>query len=284
MFNAKEQRKRQIDTLKVFNDNVSEIKESEKYAIKFMSGKNEISLVIELDHDFPYNIPKLSVEPKFQHKWIENDQITKAPGILNFTINSDLGRVCQVIIREFEKNPVQFQSQQIVEPVKIQSSIKEIEGLEIDQLYALLNDDQCLDDFIEELQTVRTLNIELDSLIESNEKQAVTNLQKEGELNKLKESIESLSIDFLNLGSKYEATSKKYQDKSQEYLPENIRQLLEIAVSNAEYQCEESVDAFLNGKQSSSQFLENFMEIKKLIAIRKFKEERLNFQLNQLKL
>ena len=62
---------------------VSEIKEGDKYLIKFLSGKNEISLIIELDHDFPYNIPKLSVEPKFQHKWIENDQITKAPGILN---------------------------------------------------------------------------------------------------------------------------------------------------------------------------------------------------------
>jgi len=66
---------------------VSEIKEGDKYSIKFLSGKNEISLVIELDHDFPYNIPKLSVEPKFQHKWIENDQITKAPGILNVINN-----------------------------------------------------------------------------------------------------------------------------------------------------------------------------------------------------
>ena len=189
-----------------------------------------------------------------------------------------------MIIREFEKNPVQFQIQQIVEPVKIQSSIKEIEGLEMEQLNALLNDDQYLDDFIEEFQSVRTLNVELDSLIESNEKQAVTNLEKEVALNTLKQSIESLSLEFLNLGSKYEDTSRKYHEKSQEYLPENIRQLLEIAVSNAEYQCEESVDAFLNGKQSPSQFLENFMEIKKLIAIRKFKEERLNFQLNQLKL
>lgn len=195
-----------------------------------------------------------------------------------------MGRVCQVIIREFEKNPVEFPSKQIVEPVKIQSSIKELEGLEMDQLNALLHDGRYLDDFIEELQSVSALNVELDSLIESNEKQAVTNLEKEATLNKLKESIEALSIEFLNLGSKYEDTSKKYHEKSQEYLPENIRQLLEIAVSNAEYQCEEYVDGFLNQKMTSSQFLENFMETKKLIALRKFKEERLNFQLNQLKL
>lgn len=110
------------------------------------------------------------------------------------------------------------------------------------------------------------------------------NLQQETQLNKLKESIESLSKDFLSLGSKYEATNRMYNEKSEEYLPENIRQLLEIAVSNAEGQCEDYVDKFLNGQISLAEFLENFMEVKKLIAIRKFKEERLNFQLNQLKL
>lgn len=192
--------------------------------------------------------------------------------------------MCQAIIREFEKNPVELAAKSIPQPIKIQSSIKEIEDLDIDQLQELLSDEVYLNDFIEELQSVKALNEELDSLIESNEIQAVKNLEQEASLNQLKESIESLSLEFLNLGARYEDLNRRYSDKSKEYLPENIRQLLEIAVSNAESQCEEQVEEFLNGNQSTSQFLDNFMEIKKLIALRKFKEERLNFQLNQLKL
>jgi ESCRT-I complex subunit VPS37 len=189
-----------------------------------------------------------------------------------------LGRICQAVVREFEKNPPEL----AVEERARSSSIKEINDLDIDQLHALLNDDQYLEDFIEELSPIKTLNSELDKLIENNEKLAIENLEKEMQLNERRAAIETLSKEFIDLGSKYESDNKRYADKCQDYLPENIRQLLEIAVSNAESQCEEFADAFLNRSQPMNEFLENFMEAKKLITMRKFKEERLNFQLNQL--
>jgi hypothetical protein len=166
----------------------------------------------------------------------------------------------------------------------VQCSIKEIEELDCGQLHALLNDDQYLEDFIEELQPIKTLNAKLDGLIESNEQLAIQNLDKESQLKERQAAIGSLSQAFMDLGGKYEACNKRYADKCQEYMPHNIRQVLEIAVSSAESQCEEYVEGFLNGNQSMNEFLDNFMETKKLIALRKFKEERLNFQLNQLRL
>lgn len=59
------------------------------YEIKFKSGKNKVTLQIELDHEFPYTTPKLSVVPTLNHPWIENEnRIEKAPGILNvMTLN-----------------------------------------------------------------------------------------------------------------------------------------------------------------------------------------------------
>lgn len=192
--------------------------------------------------------------------------------------------MCQAIIREFEKNPAELVLVNNDVNEKRQSSIKEIEDLGVETLQALLEDDQYLDDFIEELQSVKSLNVELDTLIENNEQLAIQNLEKESCLKELQTSIESLSIEFLSLGGKYDEKNRRYAEKSQDFLPENIRQLLEIAVSNAESQCEEYVEAFLNGHQPINQFLDNFMETKKLISMRKFKEERLNFQLNQLKL
>lgn len=193
-----------------------------------------------------------------------------------------MGRVCQAIIREFEKNPPELASVQ--QPVKIQSSIPEILDLQVDQLNALLNDDQYMDDFIEELSPIKALNDDLDVLIENNETLANQNLEMKTKLDALKTAIEELSADFINSGGKYEEVNRRYVEKSQEYSPDNIKQLLQIAVSNAEADCDQYVENFLNGDDTITQFLDNFMETKKLIATRKFKEERLNFQLNQLKL
>lgn len=242
-----------------------------------------MTLVIELGPEFPYKTPKLSLDPNLDHVWIENEEITQFPGLINFTINSDLGRVCQAIIREFEKNPTELASSPSV-PVLVQSSIPELNNLDPCQMLALLNDEQYLDDFVEELAPIKALNSELDTLIEETESLAKENLAKDSALGDLKTSVESLAVEFVNLGAKYNQTNKKYEEKSGEYSPQNIRQLLEIGVSNAESECEETVEAFLDGNQSLSEFLDDFMKVKKLIAARKFKEERLNFQLNQLKL
>lgn len=141
-----------------------------------------------------------------------------------------------------------------------------------------------MDDFIEELTPIKSLNADLDVLIESNETIANENLEMKSKLDALKTAIEELSGEFISSGGKYEEINRRYVEKSQEYSPDHIKQLLQIAVSNAESLCDQYVENFLNGDDSLTQFLDNFMETKKLIATRKFKEERLNFQLNQLKL
>lgn len=269
----------------IFCFSVSEIQSDEKFGIKFKSGVNEIMLVIELGPEFPFKVPKLSLEPNLVHPWIENDEVKHFPGLINFTINSDLGRVCQAIIREFEKNPTELLSSPTVPAMAQSSIIPELNSLDPRQLLALLNDEQYLDDFVEELSPIQALNTELDKLFEETEKLAKENLAKNSTLNELKTSVEALSMEFVNLGVNYNQTNKRYEDKASEYTPQNIRQLLEIGVSNAESECEETVEAFLEGNQNNlSEFLENFTKVKKLIAIRKFKEERLNYQLNQLKM
>lgn len=258
---------------------VSVIQEDERYGIKFKSGAREITLVIVLGAKFPYETPTLSLDPNLSHQWIENGEIVQFPGLVNFTVNSDLGRVCQAIIREFEKNPAELASS----PAQVQSTIPGLNSLDAHQLLALLNDELFLDDFVEELPPIKALNSELDTLIQETEDLAKANLEKDSTLSELQTSLESLSTQFVQLGAKYGQTNKKYEEKSGEYSPQNIRQLLEIGVSNAESECDETVEKFLEGNQNLSEFLEDFMKVKKLIATRKFKEERLNYQLNQLK-
>lgn len=99
-------RKRQINTLKIFNDNVTEVQENSEYKVTFNSGRNELNLLVSLTPEFPNEKPILKISPSVSHPWVNGDgEITSAPGLLNFTVHSDLGRVVQAIIREFERTP-----------------------------------------------------------------------------------------------------------------------------------------------------------------------------------
>lgn len=104
-YTEQDMRKRQIDTLKVFNDHVVEVQENSEYRVEFhVNGKN-MSLNIVLGPEFPNEQPSIYVNPPISHAWVaENcNQVVGAPGLLNFTLHSDLGRVVQAIIREFQK-------------------------------------------------------------------------------------------------------------------------------------------------------------------------------------
>ncbi|XP_011645131.1 vacuolar protein sorting-associated protein 37A isoform X2 [Pogonomyrmex barbatus] len=107
--NVAVKRKRQIDTLKIFNDNVTELRENVDYRVEFQAGERRMAIVVSLSPNFPLEKPVLRVSPPISHPWCnEHSEITSAPGLLNFSVHSDLGRVVQAIIREFSKNPPQL--------------------------------------------------------------------------------------------------------------------------------------------------------------------------------
>ncbi|XP_003701158.1 vacuolar protein sorting 37A [Megachile rotundata] len=115
--NVAVKRKRQIDTLKIFNDNVVELREDVEYQVQFNAGERRMAIMVSLSPEFPMEKPVLRVSPPINHPWCnEHSEITSAPGLLNFTVHSDLGRVVQAIIREFSKNPPQLLED--VSPVK----------------------------------------------------------------------------------------------------------------------------------------------------------------------
>lgn len=106
---ARLDRRRQIDTLKVFNDNVTEIQDDVEYKVEFTSGGKNMALVVILGPEFPLSKPVLRIRPDIVHPWVnETSEVINAPGLINYTAHSDLGRVVQAIIREFERRPPLF--------------------------------------------------------------------------------------------------------------------------------------------------------------------------------
>lgn len=61
-----------------------------------------------------------------------------------------------------------------------------------------------------------------------------------------------------------------------------MQELLQIAASNADGDCDRHVEHFLNGKIDVQTFLNTYQSSKKISAERKAKEERLGSQLTAL--
>ncbi|XP_055377655.1 vacuolar protein sorting-associated protein 37A [Condylostylus longicornis] len=302
------ERKRQIDTLKIFNDNVTQIKENEEYAIQFESGQRLFTLSVVLSQQFPNEKPLLTILPPVKHSYCNAAGVVlNAPGVLNYSPHSDLGRVVQAIIREFEKFPPPLcdgnngnsntDSLSVSKELSPQENMiypavnknifcgqipSELTKLSLNELKKLDSDPQFFDDFIEELNVVRNLNYDLDTLINQVELIAKENTSKEEHLNELKTKLFQDVNTLKDLGEKCEKLNQKYLKKSEEYAPQHIKELLQIAASNSDSECERHVELFLSGKIDVQTFLNSYCDSKKISAMRKAKEERLSHQLNAL--
>ncbi|XP_031638682.1 uncharacterized protein LOC116350852 [Contarinia nasturtii] len=291
--NSVDIRRRQIDTLKIFNNNVTEIKANEEYSVGFKSDDRQMLLNVFLGPKFPNEKPKIVISPKIQHEWIadfSSGEIQTAPGLLNYTLHQDLGRVVQAIIREFEKFPPALwpngsampQSTQSNLPEPNKSSIPELCNLSKEELQKLDKDPQYLSDFVDEMAIIQRLHNDLDTIIEDVKVVATENLTREQHMQQLRSAIEEMLNEFRKLGGSYESLSARYQKKSEEFAPQHIKELLQIAASNADGICDTYVQQFLNGSVDVQQFLDQYREAKQISAMRKAKEERLTHQLNEL--
>uniref|UniRef100_A0A182K6K1 VPS37 C-terminal domain-containing protein n=1 Tax=Anopheles christyi TaxID=43041 RepID=A0A182K6K1_9DIPT len=310
-------RKRQIDTLKIFNHNVQEVKENEEYLVNFDCGGREIAINILLGTGFPNEKPKLIVSPILRHPWVNGTtgEIENAPGILNYTIHSDLGRIVQAVGREFEKHPPRFvnestpqhhtQSHHGPPPAHQQcrnGNVQEfsadkrkalhspshepdpfgLRNLTTDELDRLNTDEDCLEEFITKLPFLQQQNEEMDQLLVGIESLAVDNLARKQTVEERKAKVESLALEFKELGQQWDTLNQRYQRKAEDFSPQHIKELLQIAVSMADGKSDDEAQRFLAGQSDVGTFLQNFIESRKLYTMRKAKEERLVQQLTAL--
>uniref|UniRef100_A0A182VK27 VPS37 C-terminal domain-containing protein n=1 Tax=Anopheles merus TaxID=30066 RepID=A0A182VK27_ANOME len=313
-------RKRQIDTLKIFNHNVQEVKENEEYLVNFDCGGREIAINILLGSGFPNEKPKLIVSPILRHPWVNGTtgEIENAPGILNYTIHSDLGRIVQAVGREFEKHPPQFVNESTPQhhapPPPASAAANQhhqqcrngnvpdygvdnrnallspshepdpfgLRNLTTDELSRLNADEDYLEEFIAKLPFLQHQNDEMDQLLAGIESLAVDNLARKQTVEERKAKLESLALEFKELGQQWESMNQRYQRKAEDFSPQHIKELLQIAVSTADNKSDDEAQRFLAGQSDVGTFLQNFIESRKLYTMRKAKEERLVQQLTAL--
>lgn len=306
-------RKTQINTLKIFNANVTEITDDKEYQIEFKSGENDCILLISLGHDFPQEKPLIKISPVVYHPWVNSEgDVISAPGLLNFTIHSDLGRVVQAIIREFERNPpplygnysgnsavmtknststspIQYSPAAYSPPSLLKPNINNY-GLFFNELKALTNDELLIlneniekqDELLLQLPHIKESHDNVDDLLSQIQELADKNLSKMDELEKLKSEI----VDRVNLVSKHVEENEKlhedYENLCEKFSPKNIQEHLRQSLNEADEDSEKLADSFLKGDLELDKFLSSYLKRRTIYQIRKTKEEKLSQQIHNL--
>lgn len=145
-----------------------------------------------------------------------------------------------------------------------------------------LNSDAAyLNDFVDDIAVIKNLSNDLNLLMSDVGVIANDNLSKETQLQQQRQAVTAQLANFVQLGEQYEELNRRYQRKSEEFAPQHIKELLQIEASTADGICDTHVEGFLNGNVDVQTFLDQYLQAKKLSAMRKAKEERLTHQLRE---
>lgn len=307
--NAYGRLKQQIDTLKIFNANVTEVVKDEEYKVDFGSGGRTVSLIVRLGPEFPLEKPSLYIYPPVRHPWVSpSGEIVSAPGLLNFTVHSDLGRVVQAIIREFQLRPPQLLNGDISPPQfeasklpsssthsnylyndsnyntnsGVSTSFPALNEMSTAQLKELNENSDLLNSFIDNLNVKLQIGKSINEYVELNEKLADENLKKEPVLAELQDEVSTLLDTMKEYKSKYEELSAEYKDCCDRFNPHQIIQRIREKVSEVDEESERIAEAFLTGSMDLDSFLLEYISHRTLSHSRKIKDEKLSQQLEKL--
>ncbi|XP_013185406.1 vacuolar protein sorting-associated protein 37A [Amyelois transitella] len=286
-YNEQDMRKRQIDTLKIFNDNVIEIDENTEYRVEFVVDGKNMSLNVMLSPEFPTEKPSIFVSPAFPHPWISenNAQVVGAPGLINFTQHSDLGRVVQAIIREFQRTlpNLDDKSDASTQSFTSQSlTFPELSELTVDELQEILENPDLQDKLIENSPQLVELEMETEELMNSIERIAQDNIAKQRSLDDLKTELIDRISTIVQMKMEYEELNRKHQRLAEMYDPHRIRDCLKVAAMQADEDAEGVAEQFLLGNIPVETFIVKFAEKRAIGQARRAREERLAHQLAQL--
>jgi len=155
-------------------------------------------------------------------------------------------------------------------------ALAKVQHMDKDELEGLLNDESKFDDYIKSLDQIRQLYQKKEDQMMQNKSLATFNLSQEPVLKAKKESLAAKHREAVALVQQLKESKAKLEAKTGSYEPSVLHDLLRIACSEAEQQSEQIAEDFLSNKiESVDEFVETFMEKRKLYHMRNVKKNKL---------
>jgi len=162
------------------------------------------------------------------------------------------------------------------------AALSAIQSMSRDQLQELLDEPSKLDDYVKSLQQIRVLYNKKEEQMAANKSLATFNLSKEPELQAKKADLVAKRQEAQELIRQLQQSKEKLESKTggggpgaQSRCLDDLHDLLKVACSQAEQESDQIAEDFLDNKiESVEQFLEQFMEKRKLYHLRNVKRNK----------
>ncbi|CAG9831018.1 unnamed protein product [Diabrotica balteata] len=157
-------------------------------------------------------------------------------------------------------------------------AVKDLVSLSNDELDSIINNDERIQEIITQLDQsyLKEIENEKENILASNNSMAEFNLSKEPELVEGREKIEELSQKGEELTKSVEDKLKELRDKGGDMSLETALALLQTAASEMEEESDKSSKKFLDGELELDDFLDDFLEKRKIMHLRLVKAEKLS--------
>lgn len=310
------QRQRQIASIRSCCPNIVVVEADKEFRIPFVAEGNSFNLEIHLPSSFPHECPVLKVTPAAIHPMLDDQyHVTGVPALTAFSMHTDLGRIIQGILMEFQNHPPKLSTtartnatfslpplltgpsgfgepkipsatlSSCSSPFKSSMSpcqFPQLLKLSNSQLEELLKEDGKLQEFVEQLPEVLRSEEIRQLMVTQNEQLARQTLEHKPAMEQRKHLLLQ-KVDEVNvLKEEFEQNSQVLEAQMQAYHPSTLQDNLRVATQAAEEEADGIAQQFLEGKLSTDLFLAKFMEVRMLGHVRRVKEEKLHAQLQEL--
>lgn len=289
-------RRKQINTLRIFNENVSEIRPDLQYQVDFRAVNGQaFQLGVFLPPGFPSQRPNLTLSPSGSHPWLDGaGQVVGAPGLLNYTLLSDLGRLVQAIKREFEKNPPKVSSvgasglkssperplgavNKVIRPAPVISAIPGLSDLSPEELTELSESDIALRHFCQTIPNpdLDRLKLTLEQTRERVQTLATENQTLGQRLQDQKDRIAEAMKPWQEVRSELSAALPECAASRQKVnLPTLVEKMAQASVQSEE-DSETMAEKFRAGDMSVETFMKEFVASRSAYHMRRVKLDKL---------
>ncbi|KAK9497094.1 hypothetical protein O3M35_004471 [Rhynocoris fuscipes] len=154
--------------------------------------------------------------------------------------------------------------------------------LNTEELRSVFDDEQRLEELVKDVKQCKDIEKEKEMLLVSNRSLAEYNLNKEPLLLVLKKQVLELSEICDNL---YKSIEEKFNNTAPRGGTSNLEtklSCLQMATQEMEEESEATAESFLDGSIELDDFLEKFMQKRKLMHLRKVKTDKMKEILNEM--
>lgn len=150
-----------------------------------------------------------------------------------------------------------------------------LQHLNKEELEELLNNDEKLDEYINDLQQVKSLQVDKETCLASNKSLAEYNLSRESKFTQAKQQLASTYEQAIKIQKQFDEHKQKLHYAGDSQSLDTVLALLQTEAAKAEEESESVADAFIDGSIEVEDFLEKYKSNRTVAHMRKVKSEKM---------